>query len=150
MKSLKEAISDPQVQESVIQDSLRVLDQEVSGKSGISGLAIKGAFKLMKGVQQGKALRKAVEVLMPEFAEKLDPYYAKYQKEGKGKVWCEWLRPHYDKIADDLLAVTDAKSRQSDNPAIIKAYQKLRPKAKKEVVLSLPALARMMEKYLDS
>ena len=150
MKSLKEVVSDPKVQESVLQDSLRVLDQEVSSKSGMTGLAIKGAYKLMKSVQQGKVLKKAVKVLMPEFIEKIDPYYAKYQKEGKGSAWCDWLRPHYDTIADELLSVTDAKSGESDNPAIIKAYKKLRPKAKKEVVASLPALARMMEKYMGS
>jgi hypothetical protein len=148
MKSLKELVEDPKVRQSVLEDSMRVLDEEVSKRSGIGGLAIKGAYKLFKNIQQGKALQKAMQVLMPEFIDKLDPYYSRYQKEGKGNNWIAFLRPHYESIADDLLSVTDGKTSQSDNAAVRKAYAKLRPKARKEVVASLPALARMMEKYI--
>lgn len=148
MKSLKEIIEDPKMSDSVVADGLRVLDEEIAKRSGIGGLAIKGAYKVVKNVQGGRTLRKAVQILMPEFVDKLDPYYASYREEGKGKTWSEYLRPHYDTIADELLAVTDRRIRETDNRGVRGAYDKLRPKARKEVVTSLPALCRMMERYM--
>jgi hypothetical protein len=148
MKSLKEIIADPNVSQSVLADGLRVLDEEIAKRSGIGGMAIKGAYKVVKSVQGGRTLRKGIEVLMPEFIEKLDPYYKRYTEEGKGKTWEEYLRPHYATLADELLAVTDRKIQGTDNRAVRGAYDKLRPKARKEVVASLPALARMMERYI--
>ena len=148
MKSLKEIIEDPKVSQSVLADGLRVLDEEIGKRSGIGGMAIKGAYKVVKNVQGGRTLEKAVKTLMPEFIDKLDPYFARFQEEGKGKTWEAYLRPHYDSLANDLLAVTDRKIKETDNRAIRKTYDKLRPRARKEVIASLPALARMIEKYI--
>ncbi len=148
MKSLKEIIEDPDVSQSVLTDGLRVLDGEIARRSGIGGMAIKGAYKVIKNVQGGRTLETAVKSLMPEVIDKLDPYVARFQEEGKGKTWEEYLRPHYDTLADDLLAVTDRKIQGTDNRAIRGTYNKLRPKARKEVIASLPALTRMMERYI--
>ncbi len=148
MKSLKEIIEDPNVSQSVLTDGLRVLDEEIAKRSGIGGMAIKGAYKVIKNIQGGRTLEKAVKVLMPEFIDKLDPYFVRFQEEGKGKTWEEYLRPHYDALADELLAVTDRKIQGTDNRAVRKTYDKLRPKARKEVTASLPALTRMMERYI--
>jgi len=150
MKSLEEMVKDPKTYEAVLQDSTRVLDEEVAKKSGISGLAIKGAYKLLKTVKQGKALRKVLEALLPEFIKKVDPHFQRYQTQGKGMRWSDFIRPHEEELADAFLAVTDAKARESDNAQVRKTYEKLRPKARKEVVASMPALARMIEKYLQA
>jgi hypothetical protein len=149
MATLKEKLEDPKVYEAVVQDCMRVLDEEVSKKSGISGLAIKAAYKLLKGVQHGNALRKVIEHLMPDFMNTLEPYYGRYLQAGKGRTWTDFLRPDFESITDQFLAITDTKSQQSDSQAVKSTYAKLRPKARKEVVSSLPNLARMMEKYLD-
>ncbi|MEW6442858.1 MAG: hypothetical protein AB1640_18130 [bacterium] len=148
MKSLKELVQDPAVFRSLVEDSLRTLDGEVSKRSGIGGLALKGAYKVLKGVQQGKVLRKGVEKLMPDFVEQLDPYFTRYRQQGKGISWSEYLKPHHEAIADQLLRVTDARVQESSSQTVHTTYQKFRPKARKEVVTSLPALARMMEPYL--
>ena len=148
MKSLKELIDDPKVSKSIVADGLRVLDEEMAKRSGLGGLAIKGAYKVVKNVQGGKTLEKAVEILIPEFIDKLDPYYGRFQEEGKGKTWTEYLQPHYGTIADELLSVTDQRVQGTDNRAVRGTYDKLRPKARKEVIASLPALSGMMERYL--
>ena len=147
MKSLREIIEDPKVSQSVLSDGLRVLDEEIAKRSGIGGMAIKGAYKVVKNIQGGRTLEKAVKILMPEFIDRLDPYFARFQEEGKGKTWDQYLRPHYDTLADELLSVTDRKILGTDNRGVRGTYDKFRPKAKKEVAASLPALARMIERY---
>ena len=148
MKSLQDMMKDPQMYESVLRDSARVLDEEVAKKSGLSGLALKGAYKLLKSVKQGKAIRKVLEVLIPEFVTKLEPYYQRYQAEGQGKSWSEFIRPYHDTLADDFLAITDAKAQTADSAQVRKTYEKLRPRALRDVAESMPALSRMMETYL--
>jgi len=148
MKSLEDIMKDPQTYESVLRDSARVLDEEVAKKSGLSGFALKGAYKLLKSVKQGKAIRKVLEVLIPEFVVKLEPYYQRYQTEGQGKSWSEFIRPYHDTLADDFLAITDAKARAADNAQVRKTYEKLRSRAREDVLGSMPALARMMETYI--
>ena len=48
MKSLREIIEDPNVSQSVLTDGLRVLDEEIAKRSGIGGMAIKGAYKVFR------------------------------------------------------------------------------------------------------
>jgi hypothetical protein len=148
MKSLKEIVADPARAHDVMADSLRYLDEEIARRSGIGGMAIKGAYKVIKNIQGGKMIEKAVRVLIPEFIDKLDPYYLRFQQEGKGQPWEEFLRPHYPALADELLAVTDRKIQGTDNRAVRGAYEKLRPRAQKEVMASLPSLTRWMERYI--
>ncbi len=149
MKNLKVMIEDPKIYENIMADSLHVLDQEVAKRSGLAGLTIKGGYKLLRGVQQGRLLKTIVAVLIPDFIERLDPYYSRFQKKaGKGTTWTDFLRPDFDTIADEFLKITDSKAKESSNRAIRSTYEKLRPKAKKEVLVSLPALTKMMEKYI--
>ncbi len=149
MKNLKMMIEDPKIYENVMADSQRVLDQEVAKRSGLTGMALKGGYKLLKGIQQGKLLKMILAVLIPDFIEKLDPYYSRFQKKGgKGTTWTDFLRPDFDTIADEFLKITDSKAKESSNRSIRSTYEKLRPKAKKEVLVSLPALTKMMEKYI--
>jgi hypothetical protein len=150
MKTLKGIVSEPGVYQAVLKDSHKVLDDEVSKKSGISGLAVKGAYKLLKSVQSGKALDRVIEALMPEFMDKLEPYFEKYQKVGAKGTFESFLAPNFQEIADQLLSVTDKKVEESDSSMVRNTYGKLRPKAKKEVVSSLPGLARMIDKYIKT
>lgn len=150
MKTLKEILQEPRVYPRIVEDCLNVLDDEVSKKSGLSGMAIKGAYKVLKGLQNGRILRKAVEALLPEFVEKLEPHYLKYSQEKDPGSWEVFLRPRYETIAYELLEVTDAKVKRTQERALRSAYEKLRPRAHREVVASLPALARMMERHLPT
>jgi len=148
MKSLKHLMEDQKIYKAVLADSINVLDNEVSKRSGLGGMAIKGAYKMVKGVKQGKLLQKVIAALIPEFIEELEPFYIRFQKEGKGSGWSDFLRPDYDTIADLFLKVTDTKAKESTNKTARGAYEKMRPKAKKEVMASMPAMNKLMGKYL--
>lgn len=150
MKTLKMIVSEPGVHQAVLKDSQRVLDDEVSKKSGLSGFAIKGAYKLAKSVQGGKALEKVIEILMPDFIDKFEPYFEKYQKEGATGAFASYLAPHFDTLADQMLSITDGRVKEIESSMARNTYAKLRPKAKKEVVASLPGLARMIDKYIKA
>jgi len=71
----------PDVQPHVVADCLTLIDQEVSGKSGISGAAVKLAYKTAKTFAKGY-LQSTVENLLPDFVAALEPYWADFAASG--------------------------------------------------------------------
>ena len=74
MASLRELLGTGEKRSRLIDDALHVLDAEVDDKGGLSGIAIKTAYKLVKGVSPS-FLRQVVDHLMDDFLNSLDPLY---------------------------------------------------------------------------
>lgn len=144
MTSLKDSLGTAPKREAVIQDACQVLDQEVGDKSGISGLAIKGAYKLVQGVKPG-FVRQVVDHLLDEFLDALNPLYD--EAVAKGQRPGAYLLNNQGRVADALLQVTDNRAAQTEGSTVKKAYEKLRPSAKKHVEAAAPRLAQMLERH---
>jgi hypothetical protein len=131
----------------VIDDALGVLDQEVADKSGITGIAIKATYKVVKGIRPG-FIREVVDALLDEFLEAVEPLYqdavANKRPTGSG------VRENPSRVADALLAVTDRKSQKAKSQVVKSAYEKLRPSAKKQVEAACPRLAGLLERHAAS
>jgi hypothetical protein len=145
--SLKQQIDTPAKREALIDDSLKVLDQEVEDKSGLSGLAIKGAFKVVKGVQPG-FLRKVVDALLDDFLDCLDAIYQEALRLGKPPG--EHLKANPGGVADALLAITDARAARAERAVVKKTYGKLRPTAKRHVEAAAPRLGALLERHAQA
>ncbi|HEY4119302.1 MAG TPA: hypothetical protein VGM56_15655 [Byssovorax sp.] len=141
--SLVEAINDPAKKPRIITDCCTLLDQEVSDKGGLSGLAVKAGYATVKGFKPG-FIHDVVEKLLPEFAANLDPLW----DEGKAKGNAEsHLVANKSRVADALLAITDAKAKSSSSGAVRGTYERLRGSAKKNVEEAAPRLAKLLAKY---
>ena len=144
MTSLKDSLGTAPKREAVIQDACQVLDQEVADKSGITGLAIKGAYKLVQGIKPG-FVRQVVDHLLDEFLDALNPLYD--EAVAKGQRPGAYLLSNQGRVADALLQVTDNRAAQTEGSTVKKAYEKLRPSAKKHVEAAAPRLAQMLERH---
>lgn len=144
MASLTEQLSSGDKRQALVNDALKVLDQEVADKTGLTGMAIKGAYKLVQGIRPG-FLRQVVEHLLDDFLVALDPVYqeAATKKRPSGVYFVE----HKDRVADALLAVTDRRAQNAQSPTLKGAYQKLRSMAKKQVEGAAPRLANLLERH---
>lgn len=144
MASLSEQLGQGEKRNAVIDDAVKVLDDEVSDKGGLTGLAIKGAYKLVQGVRPG-FIRHVVDALLDEFLSALDPVYqeAAVKKRPAGA----YLLENQGRVADALLRVTDQKAERADSAAIKAAYSKLRPMAKKQVEAAAPRLSKLLERH---
>jgi hypothetical protein len=147
MASLREQLGSGEKRNAVIDDALVVLDQEVDDRSGITGLAIKGAYKVVKGIKPG-FLREVVDALLDDFLDAIDPVYqeAAQQKKPAG----QHLVDNQSRVADALLAVTDRRAQHAQRQVVRSAYDKLRPMAKKQVEQAAPRLAKLLEKHAAS
>ena len=143
MGTLSDIISDPLRRRTVIRDTADALDEEVSGKGGVSGLAIKAAYAMVKAMKPGIILE-TVEHLLPEFAAAIDPILSE-RPVSVGVV--PYMLSREKEIANALLGVTDRRASRTSHKALLGAYQKLRPTAEKQVLAGLPRLARLIEKH---
>jgi hypothetical protein len=147
MSTLKELILTEVKRPAVIRDSQQVIEDEVRAKSGVTGLAIKGAFKVVKGIKP-TFVRDVIDGLLDEFVEKMEPFYADWSGQGGGgQTFERFLTARGQEVADQLLGVTDTRARRSTNKPVVKAYEKLRPKGKDQVVAALPRVAQMLKRH---
>lgn len=140
---LGEAITDPGKKAAVVNDCCTLVDEEVSAKGGLSGLAVKAGYAAVKGVRPG-FIKHVVEALLEEFVEKLDPLWSEGVKDGKPTAF---MVNNKSRVADALLSVTDAKAQNAKSSVVRGTYSKLRGSAKKNVEDAVPRLAKLIEKH---
>ena len=128
----------------VIADACLVLDAEVADKGGLSGIAIKGAYKIVQGIRPG-FIKEAVSHLLDEFLDAVDPIYQ--EAAAKKLPVGAYLQQNTARVAQALLAVTDARAGRVDSQAVKKTYEKLRPMAQKQVEGAAPRLATLLQKH---
>ena len=139
----------PAARPRVCADCARLIDDEVARKSGLSSLPLKAGFKLIKGLRPG-FIPGAVDFLLDEFCETLQPFYAEWSalpETDRPPLGAE-LQRQSERVADALLGVTDRRAERSTNRVVLKTYRKLRGVAKGHVVAALPGLGRTIEPYL--
>jgi hypothetical protein len=146
MGTLRELASDPSKREELLQSALKAVDAEVSDKGGISGMAIKAAYAMAKGVAPG-IIHKAINAMADEFLDALQPFYD--QSKSAGVALRAYLDPADKKsaAANALLAITDARANKEQGGALKKGYEKLRPTAQKHVEQAMPRLADMLSNF---
>jgi hypothetical protein len=145
MPTLQDILLTPENKPHVIDDCLTLIDQEVKGKSGVSGTAVKLAYKTANAFASGY-LRGMVELLAPDMIIELEPFWADFTASGAGDFG-DYLVKHGDEVSEALLSVTDRRAQTSTRPTILKAYKTVRGGASKHVTAALPALGALVQKY---
>ena len=143
--TLQEILLTPDTRPQVTSDCLMLIKQEVSAKSGISGAAVKLAYKTVNAFASGY-LQSMVENLLPDMIAKLEPYWADFNASG-GSEFGDYLAKRGNEVAEALLSVTDARAARSSRPTIIKAYRTVRGVAVKNVEAALPRVGDLVAKY---
>jgi hypothetical protein len=144
MASLSEQLGSSEKRNVVVDDALKVLDQEVADKGGISGFAIKGAYKLVQNVKPG-FLRNVVDHLLDDFLKALDPIYQEAAE--KHRPAGAYLVENQGRVADALLAITDQRAARAESATVRGTYDKLRPMAKKQVEAAAPRMGGLLDRH---
>jgi Family of unknown function (DUF6918) len=143
--TLADILLAPDTKPKVLGDCYLLIEQEVSEKSGVSGSAVKLAYKTVRAFAPGY-FQGVVADLLPPLAEKLEPFWADFTASGGGGFG-DYLAKRGEEVAEALLSVTDEIAARSERPAIIKAYRSVRGSAGKHVEAALPRLGDLVLKY---
>jgi hypothetical protein len=143
--TLQQILLGPDTQPQVLADCRTLIDQEISDKSGVSGTAVKLAYKTVTGFAPGY-FQGMLRYMLPEMVGKLEPYWADFSTSG-GSGFGDYLAKRGEEVSQALLSVTDALAADSDRPVILKAYNAVRGNAAKHVEAALPRVGEMVLKY---
>ncbi len=140
-------LSDPKKRPQILTDCERIIEEEVKDKGGLTGLAIKGAYKIVSSIKPG-VIREVLDGLLDDFVKRLEPFYAEQVAKGDAKGFGDHLNTKKAAVADALLGITDDRARVAKNQTMKSAYERLRPQAKKHVEESIPRVGRTLSRYL--
>jgi hypothetical protein len=143
--TLQEILLAPETQPQVVADCYDMIQQQVSDMSGISGAAIKVAYKTVTTFAPGH-VRFMVGELLPGMVEQLEPFWADFTTSG-GSQFGDYLSKRGEEVSEALLTVTDERAKASDRPTIIRAYGAVRNRAGKHIEAALPRVGELVHKY---
>jgi hypothetical protein len=143
--TLQQILLTPETRPQVIADCYKLIELGVKDMTGISGAAVKLAYKTVNSFMPGH-VRFMVGSLLPDMVEKLEPYWADFSTSG-GSSFGDYLAKRGDEVSQALLSVTDARAAASGRPTIIKAYSTVRGGAVKHVEAALPRIGELVHTY---
>jgi hypothetical protein len=142
--TLASVLADPTRRRAVIDDSVQLIEDEVHGKGGLSGMALKAGYRAVKAIKPG-VIHASVDMLLPDFAPAVDPFYVKAKASGDVR---RYFVANADAIADALLGVTDRRAERAKQELMKKTYGGLRPMAKRHTAEAVPRLADLIAKHV--
>jgi hypothetical protein len=143
--TLQEILLAPDTQPKVLADCRTLIDQEISDKSGVSGTAVKLAYKTVTSFAPGY-FSSTVEDMLPQLVDKLEPFWADFRTSG-GSEFGDYLAKRGEEVSEALLSVTDEMASISQRPTIIKTYRAVRGNAAKHIKAALPRVGDLVLKY---
>jgi hypothetical protein len=143
MGTLVDIVSNGEKRQQVIADAIQMVDAEVSDKGGLSGMAIKTAYAMVKGIAPGM-MNKLMNGFLDPFMAALEPFYD--EAKAKGVDVKSHLVGKTPDVANALLKVTDDRAARAGAGTLKKGYEKLRPTAQKHVEQAVPRLAEFVKK----
>ncbi|MGP6174233.1 DUF6918 family protein [Corynebacterium sp. A21] len=137
--------------EAVVKDLAEFTERTISEQSGVTGIAVKGAYA---GVQKIRpdVLTKALDRFLPDLAESLQPHWDDYTTAGGGQsgttgTFGVFLENRRDDVADSLLTSADRNADKLDNGALVKAYRAVRGRGEKILAKNVAGLGTVIEKH---
>jgi len=141
MASLVDVVSDPQRRRKVVDACVTLIEAEVRDKRGLTGVAIKGSFKMVKSLRPGM-VGMAMDGLLDDFSGKIDPFWAECQTSGASPR--SFFTQRKGAVANALLGITDDRARKTPHKTLKKAYEKLRPQGIKHIGDAMPRFADLL------
>lgn len=138
MTTLAQILLAPERREAISGKLAAWIERYVHERGGIKGLALKAGVKALQAVRPD-ALPRGVDLLLPEFAQALEPLFQRFRKEG-GKDFGAFVAKNLDEATDAVMAVTDRRAAHTRFKALSGAYQRLRGTLEGELRSVLPKL----------
>lgn len=147
MSRFEETLLSPENRPRLVRDCTDLVDAEVDAKGGLSGLALKTAFKAIKVIKP-ELVERGVSSLLDAWVVELGKHFQDWEAAGgQTGSFGAYCRETSSAVAESLLSVTDTRVKKAD-PRIAGMYEKLRPNAKEHVLAAVPQLGDILDRYL--
>lgn len=145
---LRDTLLAPDARPQVTADCEALVDREVAEMSGVTGAAVRLAYRTVRTFDAGH-IRVMIGSLLPEVADALQPWWTAFTTDPGAEAgdFGAYLARREDEVAEALLGITDERRKFSHRATIVKAYNTVRPSAIKQVKAALPALGRLVQQH---
>jgi hypothetical protein len=144
MHTLDDILNDDDLRNRFLDEGVALIEREVAGKRGLSGMALKTGYGAIRRVRPD-IVRVVLEMLLPAFAPAIEPYFAAGQEHGNVGAW---FARHDGEIADALLSVTDARADRAKNKVLKRTYAGLRGQAREHTVQAVPGVGQVLAGFV--
>ncbi len=138
--TLSEQIQNEDVKAAIVTDCVLLMDEQVSDKGGLGGIALKTAYGVIKSFDP-YYIPGAIERLLPEALAAIEPIWVEGVESGDP---VKFLTDNCSRTADLLLSTTDAKIQRGAGSVVRSTYNKLRNSVKGDVESAVPGLAKIL------
>jgi Family of unknown function (DUF6918) len=145
--TLQEILFSPDIEPRLVTDCHALIEQEVAELSGVSGTAVKLAYKTANAFRPGY-VPDMVQSLLPQLVDGLAPYWDQFRTSGSSEFG-DYLAKRGDEVSEALLSVTDARAAGSRSQVVIRAYNTVRAGAARHVEAALPRVGNLVDKHVS-
>lgn len=145
MAGLNEILMADGRKEAVLRDCVEMVEQFVSERGGLKGMAYRTGLGMLKKAKPG-TLDRAAQRLFPEFLTALEPFYREHQRQPAGSFEA-YLSGNAEIASRALLNVADQRVAQASD-VVQKTYARFRGGAEDEVRMLLPMLGQLVSRHL--
>lgn len=143
MTTLREALTAPETKPKVVADLAELIDSEISGMSGLSGIAVKTAFAAAKK-RSPDLVTKVANGYVGTLADALQPLWTKFTQAG-GSDFGSYLVANEKEASDAVISAVDAAAPSGGQQRAM--YDKFKPQAVKVLTKALPRLGAIIQKH---
>lgn len=148
MPALADIVLTARNKDPLVADCVRLVEDRVASRGGLRGIALKTGLSVLKSARPD-ILPRAMQALLPDFVDALEPLYQDYLASGGGRDFAGYLEQHRERTVEALLGATDGRAARSHNSAIKGVYARLRGGAEQEVDAALPQFARLLSGFVQ-
>lgn len=109
------------------------------------GMALRAAFKVVKKLKPN-IIERVVREIAPDFVHALEPCYAEYRQSAQNDLRAHLLA-NETAVADAALSAADRRAERIESRTIRSAYDRVRGRAQREVVDSVPEIATIIARH---
>lgn len=148
MATLQQILTHPDRRPQVVADLINLMAEEVNQQQGLWGILVRKGFDLFKKLESGQFIERAITIMLPEGAAALDPYYQSYCKLGDNRPsFGDYLGRSGREVTETILAITDRRRDQSNNPLLVMTYNGLRSQVVPILEREIPALGAVLARH---
>ncbi|MBN1962036.1 MAG: hypothetical protein JW841_13910 [Deltaproteobacteria bacterium] len=142
---LKDKLCTNEKRNVVIMDCVTLIEKIIASQKGLSGIATKSVYKLIKSTKPNSVYH-SVDHMLEEFVDHLDPFYASATKNHADIV--EYFTNHREAIAESLIEIADNHAQSIKNRILHQGYTRMRSNAQKHVEEAVPDIAALIKRHV--
>lgn len=143
MTTLRDTLTSPDRKPAVVADLGALIENEVQGMSGLTGIAAKAAYAAAK-TRNPNIAQRAGGAYLGALADAIDPFWSQFTASGGGDFGA-YLAQRSDEVSPALQRAMDAEAPAAGSQRAM--YDRFKPQAVKVLTGALPRLGALVQKH---